>query len=162
MQLTFSLAERPASLSVLSASERDWQIRVATSCLAILPLLIDTGPDGWYGRTCPASCQVTADGILESSSGGWGNSGMGSLTGFLTLNTSEWNHIPAPFPSGDGVCSLSDILETGAVPQRYYLSGRACRGILRRAAKRGKQLPPFLHAALEAVALGQIWSVTAD
>jgi hypothetical protein len=50
------------------------------------------------------------------------------------------------------VCSLSDILETGAVPQRFFLSARACAGILRRAERRGKELPPQLQAALTAVA----------
>jgi hypothetical protein len=49
---------------------------------------------------------------------------------------------------------LSDVLETGAVPQRYFLSGTACRGILRRAEKRGKDLPGALHAALASVAGG--------
>jgi hypothetical protein len=52
----------------------------------------------------------------------------------------------------DGVCSLSDILETGDVPQRYYLSAKACAGILRRAAKRDKELPAQLQRALEQVA----------
>jgi len=81
---------------------------------------------------------------------------MGSPTGFWTLSTSEWNHTLAPSLSDDGVCSLSDILEgSGTVPQRYFLSARACAGILRRAEKRGKSLPPSLHAALEAVALAQ-------
>ena len=47
---------------------------------------------------------------------------------------------------------LSDTLETGAVPQRYYLSAKACAGILRRAEKRGKKLPEQLQAALEEVA----------
>jgi hypothetical protein len=47
---------------------------------------------------------------------------------------------------------LSDTLETGDVPQRFYLSATACRGILRRAAKRGKTLPVSLQAALQAVA----------
>jgi hypothetical protein len=56
------------------------------------------------------------------------------------------------FLNDDGVCSLSDILETGDVPQRYYLTAKACRGILRRAEKRGKSLPPSLAAALLAVA----------
>jgi hypothetical protein len=37
--------------------------------------------------------------------------------------------------------SLSDILETGDVPRRYFLSATACRGILRRAEKRGRELP---------------------
>ena len=34
--------------------------------------------------------------------------------------------------------------------RRFYLSPRACRGILRRASKRGKPLPPMLDAALRA------------
>jgi hypothetical protein len=56
----------------------------------------------------------------------------------------------------DGVCSLSDILETGDVPQRYYLSGQACRGIIRRAEKRKKELPPMLRLALENVASAKV------
>ena len=44
--------------------------------------------------------------------------------------------------------TLSQILET-TVPQKYYLSPRACSGILRRAVKRGKELPPILKTALE-------------
>jgi hypothetical protein len=34
------------------------------------------------------------------------------------------------------------------VPEKYYLSATACRGILRRAEKRGKVLPPLLDIAL--------------
>jgi hypothetical protein len=70
---------------------------------------------------------------------------MGSPTEFLTLNTLE-------YPSGAVASSLSDILETGDVPQRYFLSATACRGILRRAEKRGKELPVALKSALLAVA----------
>jgi hypothetical protein len=70
---------------------------------------------------------------------------MGSPTEFLTLNSSEW-------PKDADVCSLSDTLETGDVPQRFFLSEKACQGILRRAEKRGKKLPPLLQAALESVA----------
>ena len=63
------------------------------------------------------------------------------------LNISGWL-------SGDAasLCSLAEVLETGDVPQRYFLSATACRGILRRAAKRGKQLPALLLAALQAAA----------
>jgi hypothetical protein len=67
---------------------------------------------------------------------------MGSPTEFVTLNISEW-------PSDAAVCSLSDTLETGDVPQRFYLSATACQGILRRAEKRGKKLPDTLRLALE-------------
>ena len=64
---------------------------------------------------------------------------------FWTRNSSE-------FRKGAAVCSLSEILETGPIAPRYYLSQKACAGILRRAAKRGKALPPALDAALRAVA----------
>lgn len=48
---------------------------------------------------------------------------------------------------------LSEILECGQLPIRYFLSPKACAGILRRAAKRGKELPTQLRRALEQVAV---------
>lgn len=42
---------------------------------------------------------------------------------------------------------LSWILE-GNVPEKYYLSARACQGILNRASRRGKELPEILKTAL--------------
>ena len=44
--------------------------------------------------------------------------------------------------------SLSQILQATPHP-KYYLSKTACLGILRRAKKRGKELPPVLRKALE-------------
>ncbi len=144
-QSTFWPEEHLASLSPSPESERDWMMRVATSPLSLLDLLIDSGPYGWCGRTCPVSCRLTEDGRLEPFSACWSNSGMRSPTEYLTLNISE-------YPSDGVASSLSDILETGELPQRYYLSSTACRGILRRAAKRGKELPWALKSALLAVA----------
>ena len=46
--------------------------------------------------------------------------------------------------------SLSEVLQMNA-PEKYYLSAKACRGILRRAEKRGKVLPPMLQEALTEV-----------
>ena len=60
-------------------------------------------------------------------------------------NTSAW-------PNDASVCSLSQILETGPIPPKYFLSGKACAGILRRAERRGKELPEALRSALAAVA----------
>ncbi len=77
---------------------------------------------------------------------------MGSPTEFLTLSLSEWTATGVPSPNDGTVCSLSDVLETGEVPQRYFLSAKACAGILRRADKRGRALPPLLLEALTAVA----------
>jgi len=146
MQLSmFSLEEPPVSPSQSLDSERGWMTRVATSCSPLVPLLTNIAPHGWFGRTSPASCPVTEDGILAPSSGSWANSGMGSPTEFLTLNTSEW-------PSDADVCLLSHILETGDLPQRYFLSATACQGILRRAEKRGKKLPAMMDAALRGIA----------
>ena len=67
-----------------------------------------------------------------------------SLGGPWTPNISDW-------PNAAAVCSLSQVLETGSIPQRYFLSGTACAGILRRAEKRGKQLPAALEQALRSV-----------
>ena len=144
-QLTFFAEAPPANHSASPDCERDWAIHAATSCLPLVPLLQSTAPSGWFGRTSPESCHQTEDGILEPSSGCWGNSGMGSPIAFLTLSTPE-------FHSAAVVSTLSDVLEIGDVPQRYFLSATACRGILRRAAKRGKELPAALKQALESVA----------
>ena len=58
----------------------------------------------------------------------------------LTLNIGE-------FPNVENVSRLSQILEDN-VPQKYYLSARACQGILVRASRRGKPLPELLKQAL--------------
>lgn len=44
--------------------------------------------------------------------------------------------------------TLSQILQAG-VPEKYYLSPKACLGILHRASVRGKELPELLKKALE-------------
>ncbi len=70
----------------------------------------------------------------------------------LPLGASSMPSISA-WPNDASVCSLSQILEDPAtIPEKYYLSATACRGILRRAEKRGKKLPERLEAALRAVA----------
>ena len=61
----------------------------------------------------------------------------------------------APLKTSGGaasLCSLAEVLETGEVPARFFLSEKACSGILRRAEKRGKDLPPALDRALRQVA----------
>ena len=142
MQLSMFLSEEPlASPSALQDSERDWMIRVATSCSPILTLLTDIAPVGWSGKTSPVSFQATEDGILPPSFSGWANSGMGSPTECLTLNISDW-------PKDASVSSLWQVLEDGSLPPQYFLSARACQGILRRAEKRGRELPAPLRSAL--------------
>src|SRR3569623_387163 len=62
-----------------------------------------------------------------------------------TPNISAW-------PNDATVCSLSQVLVRGSIPQTYFLSSTACAVILRRAEKRGKVLPEPLMRALMAVA----------
>lgn len=144
-QLTFWSEEPPVNPSALQDSDKDSKIQEATSCLHTLQSLTVTGLDGLSGKMSPVFCHRQEDGILEPSSGRWSSWGMGSPTESWTLNGSEW-------PSAVVVCSLSDTLETQAVQPRFYLSQKACAGILRRAEKRGKELPEMLRTALEAVA----------
>ena len=63
------------------------------------------------------------------------------LTEFLTLNIGEC-------PNVERESTLLQILEDNA-PEKYYLSAKACEGILRRAERRGKELPPILKEALK-------------
>ena len=66
------------------------------------------------------------------------------------LNTSEW-------PNDAVVCSLSSVLDPAQlIPSRFFLSRKACAGILRRAEKRGKELPPLLLEALTQVAKDEV------
>ena len=63
----------------------------------------------------------------------------------------SWTLNTGVSPREGRVCSLSRILEDSP-PRKYYLSRKACLGILRRARERGKPLPPQLEAALKAQA----------
>ena len=67
---------------------------------------------------------------------------------FWTLNIQEHPTFHTQCLKEDVVSSLSDILEIGDVPPKYYLSQKACLGILRRAERRGKELPKILKIAL--------------
>jgi hypothetical protein len=89
--------------------------------------------------------KLTKEVISDTSYPRFLNSGILSPTQCWTLSTSDWR-------SGATVCSLSEVLETGEVHRRYFLTSKACQGILRRAEKRGKELPPQLKAAMEEVA----------
>ena len=152
MQLSmFSSGAPPANHSALPDCGRAFAIRAATWPSSIWHWLTATGPAGWSGRMSPVSCHRVKGGILAPSSGGWQSSGMGSPTEFWTLNSCEHADLAGRSPNAGDVCSLSDILETGAVPQRYYLTAKACSGILHRVARRGKDLPAMLMQALQAV-----------
>ena len=104
------------------------------------------GHVGSLARMFPASLASIAAETGLRSSWTWKSSGMGGPTEFLTRDSSE-------SPRGAVEFSLSRVLEDSAdVPRKYWLSARAAAGILRRAEKRGKQLPAPLLQALTLLA----------
>jgi hypothetical protein len=143
-QLTLFAEASPAKTSRLPDAARAFLESEVDFGLSSIAFLERLGPDGASLRMSLGCYQATKDRTLPSSFKAWSNSGMASVGGFLTLNTSE-------FPSAAAVCSLSEVLEADVAP-KFYLSPKACQGILRRAAKRGKALPEHLRAALDSAA----------
>ena len=147
-QSDFWSEELPANHLALQAYAKDLTIQEATLLSPMLEFLTSLDPSGAYGKMCQVSSVLGGGEILAASSVRWLNSGMGGPTGCLMLKTSE-SH------KGADECLLSDVLEVGNLPQKYYLSPKACQGILRRAEARGKKLPPMLESALNSVAHSQ-------
>ena len=122
--------------------------------------------DLWFGKMCQAHCPQTTEKILEPSLSKPPESQ--TITPlFLDCRTGSHGLTPEPLWETDGLSlgaytthsfgasprdardsALSQILEDRPHP-RYYLSARACQGVLNRAQKRGKDLPPILKEALE-------------
>ena len=124
-------------------------------------------PDWPHGRTCLESIQAASRPARTSSRSSRRSSALKNRT-FMLLDLRPgagnllgpyWEYDPAwlgppgrlntsECPKGAVESSLSQIL-LDTVPSRYYLSRRACLGILRRAKERGKPLPPQLEQALK-------------
>ena len=122
--------------------------------------------DTWSGRTCRERSAPTTEKTSPQSSKKRSGSSSRKPPLFLCLKKdgpqadASWEtdgallgvysmHSFGESPR-DGVEShLSQILEDNPHP-KYYLSAKACQGILNRAARRGKDLPEALRKALEA------------
>ncbi len=150
-QLTFFAEEPLVSHSASQDCEKDWMIHVATSCSPLVPLLQNIAPNGWYGRTSPAFSLVTPDKTLQAfwasslakSSKSPNAAGAAAALSPASLKPMAfpigcWTLSTLEYPSGAVVCSLSDVLETGEVPQRFFLSKRALKGIAQRDGVRGQ------------------------
>lgn len=118
-----------------------------------------------FGRMCQEHSAPTAERTSEQSWKSlcaWNN----QTLQFLDLRGGEDGAKPEQSPETDGAwlgdsstlnigespsveneSLLSQILEVSA-PEKYYLSARACQGILTRASRRGKALPELLKTAL--------------
>jgi hypothetical protein len=140
-QLTLFAAGSPAKTYRLPESAMAFLESEADFGSSSIAFLRSLGRDGLLSRTSPACYPATEEQILPSSFEGWSSSGMACAGGYLTLSMNTWH-------SGASVCLLSDILELD-VPRKYYLSPTALRGILRRAEKANKEIPPFLRLVME-------------
>ena len=121
---------------------------------------------GLCGRTCRARCPLTM-GRTSGKSSKASSASRNPKQMFLCLRedagcrpgrswatvmlspgaSSTPRRVGASHKDGN-VYLLSSILQADA-PEKYCLSPKACRGILRRAQKRGKELPEVLRIALE-------------
>ena len=124
-------------------------------------------PDSPCGRTCPEHTPAASRPARTSSRSSRRSSALRNRT-FMLLDLRPgaggllgpcWEYDPAwlgppgrlntsECPKGAVGSSLSQIL-LDTVPSKYYLSRKACLGILRRAKERGKPLPPQLEQALK-------------
>ena len=126
------------------------------------------GQDLWHGKTCPAPSARERPKARTSGSF-WRRSsalnaipfqsldltpGAGNLLGeFYWELISPWRGGASTLNTGVSPkdakeSSLSQILQADP-PLKYYLSPKACLGILRRAFERGKELPKKLERALK-------------
>lgn len=140
-QLTLLSAEALVKISPSQETEQEFMENVLDWQGSILELLQKYSPNGLSGKTYRVSLRQTADEILQKLPMKWQNSGMGS-------HGECWTHNTLEFPKDDAESSLSDILETGDHLQPFFLSQRACRGILKRANKKNKKLPKLIEEIL--------------
>lgn len=138
----------PAKTSPSPATEQDSPgtdpASSSSSCES--PMTLFGTEDGSSLRMFPDCFPATTDEISPSFSRRWPSSG------FTTSPGECWTADTSECPNGGGeFSSLPDVLEA-IVPERFYLSQRAAAGILRRAEKRGRELPAHLQAALENLA----------
>jgi len=130
----------PAKTSPSPASGRDSKANAPASSGKSFASRKSSRHRGDFSRTSQGFLVPIMDAICGPSSTGYGNAGLLSAGGFWTASISE-------SPSGAVACSLSAVLQKQVSP-KYSLSPKAAQGILRRAEKRGRKLPPALHQAL--------------
>ncbi len=147
-QLSLLLEERLVSRSALPDLEKGLQTHAETSALHFWQFLKNLNHAGLSGKMSRGFFQAEKETILPPSCRRLMKSGIAAYGEFLTLNTLEYHNDAEE-------CLLSDILEVGNIPHQYYLSPKACAGILDRAGRRGKVLPVFLETVLKYVATKQ-------
>lgn len=91
--------------------------------------------------------EITKTNIPMPDSGRWAAAGMVRSRGGEVRLGECWTLNIGEYPSEENVSSLYAVLET-TVPDKYFLSAKACWGILRRAQEKQKEIPQELKIAL--------------
>ena len=144
-QLMLFAEEHHANHFQLQDSEEDSAITEGILRSLFAEWLSACDPNTSSGKTSQDVCHLMKDGTLAPSQGRWLNSGIASDGVCLTHNTSE-------SPKDAEESFLLDVLQDSqSISDRYCLSQKAAEGILRRAEKRGKNLPTTLSNALRAI-----------
>ena len=129
----------------LLVEEQDWQENGVDFSGKSADSLTKQDRKRLSSKTCLAFFPPITEETWPSSLKRWSVAGIAWDGGCLMLNTSESPNVVVE-------SSLSDVLETqGEHLKKFSLSPKAAQGILRRATKRGKQLPEYLHKALDNV-----------
>lgn len=98
-------------------------------------------PRWFVWENVPGAFTSERGGLTASSCQRWMRSGM-------VWHGEYWMRSFSAWPKDASVCSLLEVLEP-CVARKYFLSAKACRGIISRADRRGKPLPKRLMDALE-------------
>ena len=125
--------------------ETDLEEASLDSFMSLLDWLERVSPEFLLSKTLQVSLAPMKGETLRSSSKRWPNSGMLLDGVLLTAKTSE-------SPNLASASTLSDVVETGEVPEQYFLSPNAARGILRRVDRMGRNLRQHLRQSLEILA----------
>ena len=142
--LTSSTGASPASHSPWPADARVLRTNV-TDGLSSDGSCPNCGHNGSLQRMSPDFYPSIQDATSDESSVTWQNSGS------LVSPTQFWTRNSSASRNAADACSLSRVLED-APSSRYSLSAKAAAGILRRAERRGKELPEALRYALTRLA----------
>lgn len=144
-----------AASELVQITERDLPSRGISFVSSVKQSLASSFGRTWTAydptRTFRGSCgRLGNAGILLHIASSTPSTSDAPDTTIITTRMPEWTAWSVPSRRDDGVCGLSDVLEpTTSRLRGYFLSTKACAGIIRRAGERGKKLDSLLENALE-------------
>jgi hypothetical protein len=143
--LTLFAEDSPAKTSLLQESELAYLANEVdfSTMLCVSQRIPKQKLSSW--RMCLDFFQAIKVATSEQSSLHWPTQGIATSNGVCLIRNSSES------PNAVEESLLSQVLEQNPL-EKYFLSAKAAQGILRRANKRGKQLPAPLQTALESTA----------